>query len=62
MYKDKHPRWWVQSYLAGISTLVLGGRDHNGHLHKVCIDVSGWSQSKADVKGDPLSDAYCGIL
>eukprot|EP00878_Enallax_costatus_P008175 GHUV01008548.1.p1 GENE.GHUV01008548.1~~GHUV01008548.1.p1 ORF type:complete len:346 (+),score=90.54 GHUV01008548.1:62-1099(+) len=35
LYKEKHPRWWVQSYLAGISTLVLGGRDHNGQLHKV---------------------------
>jgi RAI1 like PD-(D/E)XK nuclease len=37
MYKEKHPRWWVQSFLAGVDTLVLGGRDHNGQLLKVCL-------------------------
>lgn len=35
LYGKKHPRWWVQSYLAGIPTLVLGGRDQTGTLHKV---------------------------
>jgi RAT1-interacting protein len=35
LYEDKHRRWWVQSFLAGIPTLVLGGRDVHGTLHKV---------------------------
>jgi RAT1-interacting protein len=35
MYSQKHPRWWLQSYLAGVSTLVLGGRDKQGKLLKV---------------------------
>lgn len=35
IYGQKHPRWWVQSFLAGVPTLVLGGRDGRGMLHKV---------------------------
>lgn len=35
MYKDKHPRWWLQSFLAGVTTLVLGARNHTGQLLKV---------------------------
>jgi hypothetical protein len=35
MYRDKHPRWWLQSFLAGVATLVLGGRNHTGQLLKV---------------------------
>lgn len=37
MYSLKHPRWWVQSYLAGVPTLVLGGRDGGGSLVKVRV-------------------------
>lgn len=35
MYEDKYPRWWLQSFLAGVPTLVLGGRDGSGMLQKV---------------------------
>ncbi len=35
MYNSKHPRWWLQSYLAGVPYLVLGGRDPHGTLVKV---------------------------
>ena len=27
LHKHKHTKWWVQSYLAGVPTLALGGRD-----------------------------------
>lgn len=27
VYRWKHPKWWVQSYLAGVERLVLGSRD-----------------------------------
>lgn len=37
MYTVKHPRWWVQSYLAGVPTMVLGGRDQGGNLIKVRV-------------------------
>jgi RAT1-interacting protein len=39
MYNVKHPRWWLQSWLAGVPTLVLGGRDQTGCLRKVCGGV-----------------------
>ena len=35
MYGEKHPRWWVQSFLAGVPLMVLGGRDDKGMLQKV---------------------------
>ncbi|EFJ41536.1 hypothetical protein VOLCADRAFT_98564 [Volvox carteri f. nagariensis] len=35
LYRDKYARWWVQSYLAGVPTLVAGGRDRSGILQKV---------------------------
>ncbi|GLC41639.1 hypothetical protein PLESTB_000693900 [Pleodorina starrii] len=35
LYREKYPRWWVQSILAGVPTLVLGGRDRSGILQKV---------------------------
>ncbi|GIL82860.1 hypothetical protein Vretimale_8362 [Volvox reticuliferus] len=35
LYREKYPRWWVQSFLAGVPTLVLGGRDRSGILQKV---------------------------
>lgn len=27
VYRWKHPKWWLQSYLAGVERLVLGARD-----------------------------------
>ena len=27
LYRHKHPKWWLQSYLAGVPALVLGARD-----------------------------------
>jgi len=27
LYKFKHPTWWIQSFLAGVPTMVLGERD-----------------------------------
>jgi RAT1-interacting protein len=41
IYSIKHPRWWVQSYLAGVPTLVLGCRDQQGNLIKVRGMVDG---------------------
>jgi len=35
MYGEKHPRWWVQSFLAGVPLMVLGGRDDKGMLQKI---------------------------
>ncbi|KAG2434870.1 hypothetical protein HYH02_012070 [Chlamydomonas schloesseri] len=35
LLRDKYPRWWLQSYLAGVPTLVLGGRDRAGVLREV---------------------------
>eukprot|EP00955_Chlamydomonas_euryale_P065491 359252-Chlamydomonas_euryale.AAC.6 len=32
---QKYPRWWIQSFLAGIPTIVLGMRDGNGMLNNV---------------------------
>ncbi len=32
---QKYPRWWVQSFLAGIPTVVLGCRDNEGMLVEV---------------------------
>ncbi|GAX74220.1 hypothetical protein CEUSTIGMA_g1669.t1 [Chlamydomonas eustigma] len=31
---QKMPRWWVQSFLAGISTMVVSGRDDKGILQE----------------------------
>lgn len=33
--RDKYPKWWVQSYLAGVSTLAAGGRTTEGKLEEV---------------------------
>lgn len=27
LYRHKHPKWWLQSYLAGVPALILGARD-----------------------------------
>lgn len=27
LYRFKHPKWWLQSFLAGVERLALGGRD-----------------------------------
>ncbi|GIL54992.1 hypothetical protein Vafri_10666 [Volvox africanus] len=35
LYQEKYPRWWLQSFLAGVPTLVLGGRDRDGIIRKV---------------------------
>ena len=35
IYSQKHPRWWVQSFLAGVPHLALGGRDDAGVLRRV---------------------------
>ncbi|PNW80989.1 hypothetical protein CHLRE_07g338400v5 [Chlamydomonas reinhardtii] len=35
LLRDKYPRWWLQSYLAGVPTLVLGGRDRGGVITEV---------------------------
>ncbi|MEW5319798.1 MAG: hypothetical protein WDW38_010926 [Sanguina aurantia] len=33
--RNKYPKWWVQSYLAGVPTLVAGGRTTEGRLEEV---------------------------
>lgn len=35
LYRYKHPAWWLQSYLVGIDTLVLGQRDKEGLIHRI---------------------------
>ena len=30
LYALKHPKWWIQSFLAGVTALVLGQRDDEG--------------------------------
>jgi hypothetical protein len=37
LYRHKHPAWWLQSFLAGVATMVLGGRNHVGQLQKVIV-------------------------
>eukprot|EP00983_Pelagomonas_calceolata_P031454 986537-Pelagomonas_calceolata.AAC.5 len=27
LYAHKYPKWWLQSFLAGVPELILGGRD-----------------------------------
>jgi len=35
LYNLKWPKWWIQSFLAGVETIVLGGRDDAGMLTEV---------------------------
>jgi RAT1-interacting protein len=37
MYKHRHPKWWVQSFLAGVTHLVLGFRDDGGVVQQVDV-------------------------
>ncbi|CAF1350473.1 unnamed protein product [Rotaria sp. Silwood1] len=34
-YNHKYARWWIQSFLAGIQTMIIGFRDDNGIVNKV---------------------------
>ncbi|GFR50350.1 hypothetical protein Agub_g12559 [Astrephomene gubernaculifera] len=42
LYRDKYPRWWLQSFLAGVPTLLLGGRDRGGTVRQVGWVVVRW--------------------
>ncbi|KAF6260603.1 hypothetical protein COO60DRAFT_1505467 [Scenedesmus sp. NREL 46B-D3] len=56
MYKEKHPRWWLQSFLAGVATLVLGARNHTGQLlkvHEVPVQLLPGLSANADQPWDP---------
>ena len=33
---QKFRKWWVQSFLAAVPTIVVGGRDDTGKLIQVC--------------------------
>ncbi len=33
--QNKWPKWWLQSFLAGVETLVLGARDDAGMVTDV---------------------------
>jgi len=35
LYAHKYPKWWLQSFLAGVPELILGGRDSQGFLTEV---------------------------
>ncbi|KAI3430830.1 hypothetical protein D9Q98_009241 [Chlorella vulgaris] len=35
LYRHKHPKWWLQSFLAGVPRLALGARDDEGMVHRV---------------------------
>ncbi|KAF5841463.1 hypothetical protein DUNSADRAFT_12907 [Dunaliella salina] len=35
LYSQKYPKWWLQSFLAGVPELILGGRDNKGFLKEV---------------------------
>jgi hypothetical protein len=52
LYRHKHPAWWLQSFLAGVATMVLGGRNHVGQLQKVTVNFqysNFWVQNFAGV-------------
>ena len=34
-YTYRHPKWWLQSYLAGVPAVVLGARDKHGIIHEI---------------------------
>ena len=34
-HRLKHPKWWLQSHLAGVPALVLGARDDSGIVHAI---------------------------
>lgn len=34
-WDKRHPKWWLQCYLAGIPALILGARDKKGIVHEV---------------------------
>ncbi|KAG7671236.1 hypothetical protein Ndes2526B_g02291 [Nannochloris sp. 'desiccata'] len=34
-WDKRHPKWWLQSYLAGVPGLVLGARDRKGIVNKI---------------------------
>jgi len=34
-WDKRHPKWWLQSYLAGIPALILGERDKKGIVHEI---------------------------
>lgn len=48
-YRDKYPRWWIQSYLAGVPTLVAGARDRAGKLLSVRERGNGLRMSMYDL-------------
>jgi hypothetical protein len=48
VYKEKHPRWWLQSFLGGVATLVLGARNHTGQLLKVRTASGSWILQSVD--------------
>jgi RAT1-interacting protein len=35
LYRLKHPKWWLQSHLAGVPALFLGMRDDNGVVREI---------------------------
>eukprot|EP01026_Neomeris_dumetosa_P033031 TRINITY_DN26274_c0_g2_i1.p3 TRINITY_DN26274_c0_g2~~TRINITY_DN26274_c0_g2_i1.p3 ORF type:complete len:174 (-),score=21.59 TRINITY_DN26274_c0_g2_i1:19-540(-) len=45
MVRNKHTRWWLQSWIAGVPRLVLGGRDDAGILRQIHeVQVAGLLQ------------------
>ena len=50
LFNVKTAKWWLQAFLCGIQTIVLGGRDAAGLLTRVdavpAADLPGWSASK----------------
>ena len=50
LFNIKTAKWWLQAFLCGIQTIVLGGRDAAGMLTRVdgvpAADLPGWSASK----------------
>jgi RAT1-interacting protein len=34
-YNHKYAKWWIQSFLAGIQTMIIGFRDDNGIVNKL---------------------------
>ncbi|CAF1535183.1 unnamed protein product, partial [Didymodactylos carnosus] len=40
-YNRKYAKWWLQSYLAGIKTMIIGLRDDNGFVNKIApLEIS----------------------
>ena len=55
---QKFRKWWVQSFLAAVPTIVVGGRDDAGKLIQVCEHCLGTALTCCAAVGMSLSVGY----